>query len=282
MQTNNDWVHHSSGVDYLRVTAPDEATGAKLKSMFTLAAIRKQAEGYEQNVANRLGYNGWVAGPWFYGVRDDGFMLQVSGPDSGTAMAQIKGYDVNCTRIDVQHTLQCACYLPLWGGRQAILTNSARVEAGGQNWAKIRHLNTFGEGDTVTIGSRSSDKYGRLYDKAIEALDPYYERCWRYEVEYKGIYAPAAYARLQAGQDLAADAAGLVGAQFAAWLMPLPIMQGVGDFRLPADTTKSDRARKLEWIRKQVVPTMVKLLDLGAEEELDEIIKTVYDRYRGH
>jgi hypothetical protein len=277
----SSWTYHSGGVDYISLTASDPQAVAEMRLWWTRYTIQAQSEGNDVARSSRLGYDGHSTRAGFFGSRHDGSMLRVSGKLAAEVVERVTHAGVNATRIDVQFTARHDPGLPLWGAWVAVDSHSLRGTKPGCNWAAIRHLNTFGRGDTVTVGSRQSEKYGRIYDKEMESLDPAYAGCWRYEVEYKGAHADAALARLRSFCDIQEEAARMAYSQYQAWCVSVPRLQIVGGSAPAAVKVETDKGRKLAWLRKQVAPTMIKLLELGAEQELDEFIKSVYDGYRG-
>lgn len=276
---NIKWIFHSSGIDWLTLTFSKETAQNGLEEIIFKHMEQKERDGDEFKPGSALGYDGFRAGSIFYGVRADGCMLRVSGITASELFGAIGGYNVRCTRIDIQSTYKCIPGMPMWAAWQASLVEGLRAEKKPCNWPKLTHINGFGQGDTVTVGSRSSDKYGRIYDKEMESLDPDYQGCWRYEVEYKGDYAQACFEALSKGGSLPRNCESLVSSQFALWCLPVPMVapDDVSALVLPRETT--DAARRLAWLRKQVMPTIKKLLAQGYDKEIDEWLKDCYDTF---
>lgn len=272
-----DWVLVGAGCDYVTATAKTAEAIGQLKRRFDVQAWHLQQQGFHVKPSRPMGYDGWQVGPWFGGARQDGFMLRVSGQDAHDLAAWLLGRDVHVTRLDLQATFKAIPARPGWAawcGEETARRRAAGVQC---NWAAVRHLNAFGKGDTLTVGSRTSDKYGRLYDKEAESMDASYEGCWRYELEYKGCYAPAALAQVFNSSDPTAEALGLVLSQWRAWCVPVPVVAIAGTQALVVDRQETDVERRLNWLRRQVVPTLRELDALGYREELDKIVAGAYN-----
>lgn len=274
---NPSWVLVSAGCDYVTATARTREGIELLKRRFDAQAAHMDREGFHVKPSRPMGYDGWQVGPWFGGARQDGFMLRVSGQDAHDVAAGLLGREVNITRLDLQATFKAIPSQPGWAAWCGAETERRRLAAVQCNWAAVRHLNAFGKGDTLSVGSRTSDKYGRLYDKEMESLDPSYAGCWRYELEYKGDYASAALAEVFRVDDPPAKALELVSAQWRSWCVPFPAIVSRETSALVVDRQKTDVERRLEWLRRQVAPTLRELSALGYRAELDKIVSEAYN-----
>lgn len=212
------------------------------------------------------GYVGWSVGQLSIGERLDGSILRASGE---CAQAYLEaGFPIghNVSRLDL-------C-MDIWSDMPPdTLITLHNIETldyrAGVNHRpyKVAVVNSYGDGDTLYIGSRSSEQYIRIYNKEKESsTDERYKGCTRYEVEFKDERAAALVHRdgiRRGGGRSIADAVSSV-------LLGRGIdITGYLDVFTPVDTiaprvVTSDE-RKLDWLRTQVAPTVKHLL-------------TVYDR----
>lgn len=130
-------------------------------------------------------------------------------------------------------------------------------------------------GQTLYLGSRNSDYFGRVYDKgAQKGGEPGY--AWRYEIEIK-----------------AKKTTGLGKRLFAAWVNDLPVYENIATtvydwFKVRGITPKwrvsgqrihietqvdiTTVDRKLRWLNTQVSPTIEELISLGYRADVERAI----------
>src|SRR5687767_13499902 len=153
------------GVDWLRVTTAETRCQSELSKMWEQLCQEQLGSGGIITEASRLGYTGTSVNGCFFGSRADGAMLDLPGHIASEWWPAVLGTSANVTRLDLQCTIQTDEYEVDYGGTMAQYAMQARAHLEGRNWAAVRHLQAFGKGDTVTVGSRTSEKYGRIYDK---------------------------------------------------------------------------------------------------------------------
>lgn len=139
-----------------------------------------------------------------------------------------------------------------------------------------------GGGDTIYIGSRQSDKFIRLYDKAAQ-MDLADDIWFRLELECKGMFARSIASVLIASEDW-----GLVFDTALSSMVRLPIETGWGKFRSMGSTTiglpkMEKRTDREKWISEQVIPAVAKhYIDNPTSESVTRLIETLnlIDRQR--
>lgn len=278
---NASWIVQGAGIDYVTLTAKTPRTIARLKSYADKMFAFLEVDGFHVKPSRPMGYDGWQVGPVFGGARADGYMLRVSGQSAQEAFA-LWDEDFHVTRLDVQATLKSVPGQPAWGKWSVVAAEALQAHhprRGG--YPHMRIEDGRGKGDTVKVGSRSSDRYGRLYDKEMESLDPAYAGCWRYEIEYKGDYALLAARHLRGCQDVSAAAAALALAEYRNWQFDVPQVDLRDCSPLAVETLASDTERQKAWLRRQVGPTVLRLLVAGEEGFIDKWIADLYTASRG-
>ena len=212
------------------------------------------------------GYVGWQMGSLCIGERLDSTIVRVSGALAHMYWQANKPTGHNVSRldicIDIWHAKMPDEMIALHNGEA--LQYRSGIE--GRPYA-IAHVNGYGGGDTLYLGSRSSETFGRIYNKEQESNGkPEYEGCTRYEVEYKGETARQVVSRVGGRRNDSRCIAAEVQSVLIRRGIDLSDYVGqVGPSRPPAARIATPDDRKLAWLRDQVSPTVKHLL-------------TVYDR----
>lgn len=130
------------------------------------------------------GYKGTQWDGLFYGVGKQRnkahFMLRASGEGAETILFRTRDLSVKCTRIDLQITV----WLPQnYQSRKLYdILESPDVEWPGRRLTP--HIIQSGDGlDTIYVGSRTSERFTRIYTKPDMSGEAAY---LRFEVEFKG------------------------------------------------------------------------------------------------
>jgi DNA relaxase NicK len=115
-------------------------------------------------------------------------------------------------------------------------------------------------GSTVYVGARSSEQYGRVYDKGVQSRTREKGLWWRWEVEYKGKLS-----WLYANQLLhAEDRVGLISSKVAHWFRSRSTHSYTASCIASCvqhSITKPSLERKLLWLSESVRPTVCLLAD---------------------
>jgi hypothetical protein len=270
----------SADVDWFTCTGGLDTSGEELYRRGSELVSQFVDQGDKHRQTSWQGYRGDQAGPIMVGLRGDGVVLRASGIGARVALEKVRGLGVKPTRVDVQMTVYHGSVdgLPQKLKRQAV---RARAGRNGTPY-RVKHIDGCGDGDAVIIGDRSSEAFGRSYDKYRETLQKYKESValrrelsegfpdgsWRYEVEYKGSKALSVYERL-----LGADFCGSVVGDVRGWYADHGIEIPVGDQLLPAVRESRhvpDDERSLAWIRSAVRPTVD---HLAARKRLGDVLE---------
>lgn len=133
----------------------------------------------------------------------------------------------------------------------------------------VSHINGNGGGDTLYIGSRTSARYVRIYNKWKESgEDEQFREAIRYEVEYKDEAARAALDAIGAGRYRT-----MAPIQYALGFLEGRGIRPYGCDSLerasvgPVSRVTSDTEKRLAWLRSQVAPTVRELLRLGLYDD---------------
>lgn len=137
-----------------------------------------------------------------------------------------------------------------------------------------------GGGDTLYLGSRQSNFYGRLYDKGAQSKIAESGLLWRYELQCNsGIATPMAeeiYKKAQSADGVGEKWAGLlryvVGEFFRERGVNPNFDYKQQSLNIETSLTVTTDAKKLEWLRTQVRPTVIHLLSRNFGPEAFEAL----------
>jgi hypothetical protein len=261
-----DWISGTLGRDEI-----DNQTWL-YDNLHALEDVQRLGNTYKRR--SMLGFDGWESAGCFVGSNDTMHYAQFAGKYANDAYPMLDHPKVHISRIDVQITVQYDIELLKEGRYQyarAIHHNKSLPE----HRQRRIHLYAGSDGsDTIYLGSPSSDARGRIYNKAKQSGEHAYERSWRYEVVLRNERAYSLFRRII---DTSNAPTAVILPFVASWYSERGV--DILDLGTDADykaetlkTPKSDVARKLAWIKTQVVPTIRKLAELGYAEELMEVI----------
>jgi len=257
----------SSGVDWLTATTSDEQTAQGWYRVFqewkeTLAGEHNGNSGQKRWSA--LGYIGWsISGMRIGGNKNDGFIVVLSGPDTSKLWRHFAQHRQRITRMDLAVTITAGFELP--GVAEKYYSTLSGEDKSKRSYSVIR--NTKG-GQTLYVGARSSDQFGRVYDKGAQSGTYPSGFKWRYEVEYKKPRANIAAKALMAFE--AQEAKRVVSTVYH-WFEERgvrPLFSSSGDgIRLETEAKVDSDKKKLNWLRAQVSPSVEYLLSRGRGRE---------------
>lgn len=261
----------AAGVDYLACSSGNPASAELLKAAGWALAYKQGEIGNDLKPWDWKGYRGIRSGSVECGERPDGVFVRISGALAAEEWRPIARHAAHVSRLDLAVTVRL-----LSEANPAAdvyrTTNPALKQGRGRRVQKGRHIETWTEGDTTYLGSRKSDRYGRIYDKGKESHDPAFKDCWRWEVEYKGDTATPLSNVLQASDVESTAVLAYVWSDFEAFGAPPTWGLGAEVHRFVATRPKSDDLRRLEWLRTQVAPSVRILIDHGRRAELLEAL----------
>lgn len=262
----------SCGVDYLTVTAKPGTDEEKyLMSVFEEWYPLMIALGHGQKGHKVMQYLGTKYGPLFYGTSTQGAMMRVSGGDASDMMDHFikRGQLPHFTRIDVQVTVQFDKAEVNHAEMQAAQAKARQLSnprKGAQ--PKVRCEKTFGDGDTLYIGKRTSETFCRCYDKGAETGDYPVGLVWRYEVEWKGDKADEAAAYVSHCRNEVQALQDLVSSTYEQRQVSVPFEAVTAPSIVSMRKERTDVDKKLEWLRRSVAPALAEVVKAGRISDL--------------
>lgn len=236
--------------------------------------------------AKRMQYAGIGGAHYFIGQgRQAGqihYMVQVSGSLADKFLDTIRllgtAQNCSCTRIDLQLTIEREPQFEPLGelGR----TIRAGYEAVEPNKSRRPMVKTFDSGgvsrETAYIGSRSSRRFVRIYDKQANMV-PYV----RFEIEYKREFADQVFTAAMRDRSN-------IAATIKADLSPIParssILRALGEAVAEAAYSKpsyvrdrTDELVTLDWIEHTCIPVMLRLHNSGHRDTIRAMLSDMFD-----
>lgn len=187
-------------------------------------------------------------------------ILMVTGKDSPRALKQaLKVDDIKYTRIDT--------YIDVKMSQRVLgLARKLYDTYKGTSSKKLIESET---GDTVYFGSRMTESMIRIYDKSKEYNEEL-GMVWRFEVEYKKDLANGVVQYLSEYGNSGIDE--LVWAECKSKSLPVPAIPDKVNIMRDM-VTLSSAEMKLNWLGRQVMPTVKFLRRLGLEDRVKEVLQ---------
>ena|SRR5215472_826363 len=250
-----------TGVDYVRLTADQHDVLGRWEDIVLPEYVAEERAGRKPHMRWILGYYGRVGEHCFVGARDDGCMIQLSG-----ALAWHRWYDASnhsgkCTRMDLQVTRPVNDEPGLYIRTMYEIGKAAAKRPGRPQ--ELTLTDTPSGAKMLTVGSRQSMLYGRMYDKGRESGLDEYQGCVRWEVEVKGQSAIDLCAWMRQNKSEPYVCQSMVRNFYEERGMP-PTWEDLlqEDVPPPVKRTRTDQT-KIAWLAAQVAPTLQTLKEHG-------------------
>lgn len=271
-------------VDWLTATVGPGYKGAILASRAADWQAKRCAEGYRLKEFRWSGYLGDSVDGITWGQREDGSILRLSGEMAHRYHQTALTFASNVSRIDVQVTVQTSDGFTNYASlANALVQDDNRVKNGMTRTSLIK---STPRGTTSYIGSRSSDRYMRVYDKTAESDGAYPNYSWRYEVEYKKDRAFRVAQEILRQKGSPEGIRQIVEQAFANYRIAIPVPALPPGWRDAGIRQETNDERRLAWLESSIAPMIRKLQEgipratimqaLGLEGLIDE---TTGERY---
>jgi hypothetical protein len=268
----------SASVDWLTVTCKDVELQRRVHSEAIRLMSMLKAAGNVQKPWNFQGYKGWACKGLRWANREDSSICMLSGEAASLNWPVMLAWAGNVTRLDVAVTIDLVepRTLVASGAYEFLFPRPGdRAERGVRKYSLV--VNSAG-GETLYVGSRASDQFGRLYDKGREMTDDELKlptgKLWRYEVEFKGDRASRIGEQMLASARRdESTATEDIGATVYNWFLS----RGIGPIWKPdkgvAFSTEvyaklSDDDITLHWLATGVSPSVARLMENGRGTEV--------------
>lgn len=265
----------SAQIDYFTITAKLSSAGEVWKRAKMVAQTLELT--YTPRPWRFFGYQGFIyshpiVGHFAYGESSNdlmGVIAQGSGELSARFCSAFFVEASRWSRIDLAVTVELdQADETIAEGYYNYVNNNGY---GHRTYSIIK--NTLG-GSTLYVGSRSSNEFGRIYDKGIESkITPVKGKIWRYEVELKGEKSKIASNQLKIYGDHMDHKSHPIVTTVYDWFnargcAPIFLRRGQDGLDLVLHAENKSYDQKLVWLRKQVSPTVRDLITLNRTDEV--------------
>lgn len=188
-------LRRSVGIDWATISLPKDSPLID-QARFELHASQTARKDHSDESRKRFGwkgYFGWTQGRIRFGQRYDGSLVIASGGTAKSLCDCLDTSGVHVSRLDIAVTAWMEGDHTSLAETLAAAASIARDQGLMHPKTKITFVKGFGGGDTVYIGSRTSDRMLRVYDKWRESGDDGYKFAWRYELELKNDMATLSF-----------------------------------------------------------------------------------------
>lgn len=254
-----------SGFDWITTTGQSRSSQLRLQKLGQKILRDERRAGNDMRPWSFAGYQGFKCGSAQLGSRHDSTCMRISGGLANEHWLDTWQAGENFSRVDLQTTLQLDCdpQTTIASVYRAALKH-ARSRKRGPRCTLLRSSNGTA---TVYLGQRQSDLYMRCYDKGRESGLDQYENCVRFEVEIKGPICLQVLRRCAGSEVPSATAASYTSQCFQRRGVKLPTLSAPVD-TLCVPRSRSDNARRLAWLEKQIRPCVQHLVSCGMFDEV--------------
>jgi DNA relaxase NicK len=261
----------SLGVDWLTASQRSDYRYEPFEDLAVPMLLAEKDAGNFLKPWSSCGYEGFHCGQVDVGTREDGSLIRLSGQRAAEDWSKVLKHATGCSRLDLQVTIrmsQGASHEINWCYRKA----RRHVPETGKAPIVTLIRSTKG-GRTVNLGSRTSEAYGRIYDKWAESGLDHFRNCVRFEVEFKKhasqvmgnllLLAPARETYIASG----------LCEFFGSRGVPLASYEGLSELHFVGFSSRpsppvTDAAASLRWLRTSVKPSVRRLVESGRLAEV--------------
>jgi DNA relaxase NicK len=266
-----------AGVDWLTMTTDKDKVGVSWYDMYVKYRAKMLLELEKEQPFNNGYYAGLGIAHMRWGYSENiGYILIISGSDAERMWQRLQPVNYRVTRLDL-----CVDFVlenPSAEAGTAYQKLIFQESTGNRRYSLF--VNNAG-GATCYIGSRHSQQFGRLYDKGIQAKTHKCGLRWRAEVEYKkplsGMIAKAL------AEEKTEERGGVIIDTVASWFSErgVPLKNVATDNRqlvASVEARITTAEKKMAWLRSQVRPTVVQLVEAGYGKKVLECLMLDADR----
>lgn len=258
-----------AGFDYVRLTSKWRQEDDSTSILYRVAAGSLLAMHEDAGIPWKpwawQGYTGKTGPHVQYGSGHNGHIFQASGWAANEARTMVLPFD-NAPRVDIAVTIWYETDGCDTIAHHANVSRRFSANKGAVGW-KVSLIDSGEHGKTAYIGARTSDIFIRVYDKwRQKGKDDALRYAIRYECELAGDAAKEVWTGSHTtapGRDWCASQVRAICARRGVFL---PRVEAAPVAQAPARREiKTDKERRLAWLRNQVAPTVDKLLTDGVD-----------------
>lgn len=261
VKLRGDVTIREAAVDWMTLTAKPNQGDILLQALAGQVLAEEQFNGEKKRPWAWRTYSGWHCGQATWGTGEYGALLQLSGSCAEKWFGASCDTRWHCTRLDLQVTCRIAGDLDV-AVEQAYSEATAGTDAIVRN-CETRLIKSGRGGYTAYVGTRGSQRFGRIYNKERESGDERHAHCVRWELEARANVASAVRSHLSTVADRRTSILGYVYTYFANRGCRPP--WDAGSLLLHCDSPRRNTSAdsQLAWLDSKVRPTVEWLTDHG-------------------
>ncbi len=259
----------SSHVDWITLTTHTRDRSDALWGLGNRLCAASEQKGELPTGWHAHGYRGATVPGIAYGARADGCYLRLSSRQSSEHWLEALTAAENCSRIDL--AVDTHFNFPVTSLVDELYVEVPNKSRHGGRPPMRKVVKDTRGGQTLYFGARTSERFGRLYDKGIESKSHGAGQRWRWEVEAKERCARAFAEGLMTAASPESYIQGAVAAFFYS-RAGVTLGEISSTFRF-SEAQKAPRAEQLlHWLAIGVRPTVAKLIPVyGLERVLHSL-----------
>jgi DNA relaxase NicK len=255
-----------SGIDWITLSFTDQKRGQIALTKASLLFQQEHSAGDDKHTWNLFGYEGFRCGGIRFGTRYDSALIQLSGPLAQQHWNEFLPLSTNCSRLDLQVTARYDLESSSIIARHYKTAVRGYRKTSGSK--KVTLLRSTDGSSTIYIGSRLSERFGRVYQKDRESRLEHYQNSVRYELELKGKTAVTIATQLSTGGSPGDASAQLVTNWFNDASIYYLLPEHDRDSFIRVSRKRRDASSRLEWLTTDVRPAVKNLLERGYYNEV--------------
>lgn len=264
----------STGPDWITCTGKSDFARRALERVYDEHEDKSMDAGWVSTPASRFGYQGRSIIGAFYGVRQNDSCLVLSGPGSAPLTAKAITVAESISRLDLQVTVWCNGEQPHVGLEVYRAVRAERAQSGRTGAVTI--IQSHPSGESCYLNKRSSDGYGRIYDKASESELGLPRSVWRFEVEFKKRRAQAIARQYVNSQERVAFSSACVHAWMISRGVPRSCLPVVDRISCELHIVEPERD-VLTWFEHSVSPAIRRAIKRFGRTRVLESLGLIHD-----
>lgn len=259
-----------AGIDWITWVDKDPETRSYVHELGMELLHAEADTGAKVRPFGMEGYQGWTSGRVSIGSRPDSHLLRISGSLAATTWTRLQPSRGRPSRLDVQTSVLLTNSHGTFG-RTLIKPLSAPSPRTRGRPLKRTIWQDSAQSWCGMVGSRTSSKYLRVYDKGIEQGTHPAGLYWRIELEAKRERARELWTELTKATDVADWSLKCCERACRSCLLswPWPASSDLAPLPAASAARPPEVERSIRWLQQMVRPTIERLLPaLGTEQIL--------------
>jgi hypothetical protein len=263
---DGNWQIIEARVDWITATARTGERATELLDHGASILYEERTSGNYGRPSNFEGYHGTATAHSFVGFRTDSAIVRLGGELARDKWRVVHGSSQNVSRLDIAVTVQDSetrtdLAVAYWDGIRERLPAVGRP-------TEVRLVQALRGGSTLYLGERSSDRFGRIYNKTAQTRGGYPEGCWRFELEYKKAVAAHVADTLAEAHGEPSGITQMVYDRYLAWGIECPWQREQSDITDTVHRDPTDNETRFRWLSDQVRASIERLSTSYTADEL--------------